>query len=493
MLGYDLIKVLIVDDACRIREDIKKSLEWKDLGFEIVGEASNGKDGIENNQKLNPDLIITDIRMPIMDGLEMIAKLSSHKECPEFILLTAYEDFEYARSAIKLDVSNYILKHEINEDIFQNTLLKIKDQILAKKKRKFETNNKKIKDILLEREKNEDIDSFLDIFHTADRLEYSFVISHFNGGSKFFPESIHTYAKNMVKEFSDYVNIICMFDNDPFYIVCISKKSNINFGHLCVKMANNIIMNDFGSNTVRSVTISRSESDSHKFFSSFWETFEAAKSDFFLESEKKIVFSWDCCVRQYNKDNIKRIIGLMNDSLQMGDIQKTGNYLDLLNKICYENRNFECFKFIEENLEAVLKKYIDTEYERNADADNANEFFSQIKKAVKEFYNHRDSVSPKIREALKHVHSHLDKDISLEDIASIISVSSVYAGQLFKKEMGISFSKYLTQIRIEKAKTLLKSSNYKIYEISEMVGYKTVQYFSNIFKKITGVNPSDYC
>ena len=492
MFGNDLIKVLVVDDAYRIREDIKASLDWKDLGFDIVGEASNGKQGIEKNRRLSPDLIITDIKMPVMDGLEMITELSSHKECPEFILLTAYEDFEYARKAIKLDVSNYILKHEIDEVIFRNTLIKIRDQILNKKKQKFETNNKKIKDILLEREKNEGINSFLDIVNVVE-LEYSFIISHFNGGAKFSLGLIHTYIKNAIKEFSDHVNIICMFDNDPFYTICVSGKNSKNLGHLCVKMANNIIMNDLESNKLKSVTISRSESNPQKFLLSFKETVDAANSDFFLEPSKKIIFAWDCCIKQYDEDNIKRIIGLMNDSLQIGDIQKTGNYLDLLNKICYENRNYECFKFIEENLEAIFKKHIDTQYERNTDASNANEFFSQTKKTAKEFYNHRDSVSPKIMEALKYVHSHLEENVSLGDISSLIDVSVVYAGQLFKKEMGIAFSKYLTQIRIEKAKSLLKTSNYKIYEISEMVGYKTVQYFSNIFKKMTGVNPSDYC
>ena len=102
------------------------------------------------------------------------------------------------------------------------------------------------------------------------------------------------------------------------------------------------------------------------------------------------------------------------------------------------------------------------------------------------------NLSRNVRKAVTFIAENYQKSITLEDAAETIGVSAMYAGQLFKKEMGCSFKQYLSEFRVEKAKDLLRSGNYRIYEVSQMTGYQTPQYFCNIFKKITGISPMEF-
>lgn len=131
-----MIKVLVVEDEDIIRRGLIGTVDWLSAGFAVAGEAINGKDGLEKIEKIKPDLVITDIRMPVMDGLEMLRKAEEKNFEFEKILLTSYGEFEYAQEGIKLGVIDYILK-PIDEDIFYEALRKTKEKI--KRREKLET------------------------------------------------------------------------------------------------------------------------------------------------------------------------------------------------------------------------------------------------------------------------------------------------------------------------------------------------------------------
>ncbi len=123
-----MIKILVVEDENIIRKGLIGTIDWLSAGFVVAGEAINGKDGLEKIEKIKPDLVITDIRMPVMDGLEMLRKAEEKNFKFEKILLTSYGEFEYAQEGIKLGVIDYILK-PIDEDIFYKALEKAKEKI----------------------------------------------------------------------------------------------------------------------------------------------------------------------------------------------------------------------------------------------------------------------------------------------------------------------------------------------------------------------------
>lgn len=123
-----MMKVLVVEDEDIIRKGMINTIDWLSMGCTVIGEAINGEDGLEKIEKLNPDLVITDIRMPVMDGLEMLREAEKREMKFEKILLTSYGEFEYAQEGIKLGVIDYILK-PIDEDIFYKALKKVKEKI----------------------------------------------------------------------------------------------------------------------------------------------------------------------------------------------------------------------------------------------------------------------------------------------------------------------------------------------------------------------------
>ncbi len=126
-----MVKILVVEDENIIRKGLIGTIDWLSAGFVVAGEAINGKDGLEKIEKIKPDLVITDIRMPVMDGLEMLKKAEEKGFKFEKILLTSYGEFEYAQEGIKLGVIDYILK-PIDEDIFYKALEKAKEKIKRK-------------------------------------------------------------------------------------------------------------------------------------------------------------------------------------------------------------------------------------------------------------------------------------------------------------------------------------------------------------------------
>lgn len=123
-----MVKILVVEDENIIRKGLIGTIDWLSAGFVVAGEAINGKDGLEKIEKIKPDLVITDIRMPVMDRLEMLRKAEEKSFKFEKILLTSYGEFEYAQEGIKLGVIDYILK-PIDEDIFYKALEKAKEKI----------------------------------------------------------------------------------------------------------------------------------------------------------------------------------------------------------------------------------------------------------------------------------------------------------------------------------------------------------------------------
>lgn len=124
-----MLKVMIVEDEDIVREDIKHLIDWEQHGFEIIAEARNGGEGLRICMEQNPDVIITDIKMPVMGGLEMIDTILQIRKSKKIILLTSYGDFDFARQAIQLGIHSYVLKHELDGSLLIQELNKLKQQM----------------------------------------------------------------------------------------------------------------------------------------------------------------------------------------------------------------------------------------------------------------------------------------------------------------------------------------------------------------------------
>lgn len=355
-------KLMVVDDEKLILEGVKCILDWESLGVEIVAEATNGKIAIEKFKENPVDIIITDINMPVLTGLDLINEVKNIDPNVSFIVLSGYDEFSYAQKAISLGVDNYILK-PIDDVELENTIIKICNKI----KEKNENSN-------LEEQLNRILMSETECCNKYEKLT--------------FEDEINMINKLIIEK--DRFKIID-------YIEQLFNNKNLNpknFYDLSIKI---LLLID------------------------------KITSDF-----------------KINK-------GVEDDSL-------ITTIIKLFNEKSRDNIKFFIILEIDE-----LLKLMDTSGEK---------------------------YSPVIQQVLTKISKHYNEDLSLKVLANDFNINSSYLGQLFTKEVGISFSDYLNTQKNNKAKELILNTNMKINDIALKVGYTDTSYFYRKFKKHFGVSPA---
>ncbi|MCI6431205.1 MAG: response regulator [Oliverpabstia sp.] len=390
-------KVLIVDDEMLARKMLKESIVWEEYGYTVSWTAQNGKDGLEKAVQYHPDVIFVDIKMPVMDGLELVKQINSMGISSKIVMLTCYEDFEYVREAMRYGAVDYLTKHTFEQEDLVCLLKKIEKQI-KKEEAQLESFN------LLKG----------DVFNKIIR-------------STLTREDIRTYVE------AGILPVI-----KPRYLVIYFKiqKSLDENGRRCFE------------NTLRT-----------------------------LLSEK--------------------IDGRIITDVYTSGIQENEIYSVL---ICGE----ECsISEIKVQIQEAMAGFYENMQERNIGwltgiTYHLFNHWSDLADALKEV---RDVVrvegeylqcSPKIIMAIEYIRNNYSKPVSLEEIAEYAGISRVYLSQIFKKETGKNIRDYIVEYRLSKAKELLLTSNLKIYTISELCGFGSPQYFSKIFKKVTGFSPYQF-
>lgn len=394
-----MLKVLIADDEARIRDGIKNSMDWEVLGAEVVGTARNGMDAWNLYNEFKPDICLVDICMPLLSGLELIELIKKDNKDVICIIITGFDEFEYAHTAIKMNVFDYILK-PVSEAKLLQLLQKAVDTINIKKqenekfniaKQLFEKNMPILKDKFL----NELISGYL----VKDEIE----------------EQLQIY--NM--HFKDQVGLIVLNIDKTNYEISAIDEMNRQLKIFSIRSIFEDCINIFG------------------YFASSIDKRENVFAFVNIEDEK----AWD----QINA-NITNKVRLQ---------------LNILVKVAKARLSF--------GLETAAEVY------EVLVRDSERKFTSIIKGAI-------DYIESSYR----------DTNLSFTQLTDKLSVSESYMSKLFKKELGMTFSDYLTRIRIQKALELMNNPSLRIYEISEMSGYKSQHYFCTAFKRVIGKSPSEY-
>jgi two-component system response regulator YesN len=360
------MKILIVDDESIVREGLKNNINWQELNLTVIGCESNGKNAFEVFNRENPDIILTDIRMPFMDGLLLTKEVKKIDHSVIVILLSAYDDFKYAQQAIRLGAFDYILK-PIDIDVLKQTIR----QGVLKRKELLDKEKKPVPPL-----KEEDL--------------------------KFLKAEYYKYPLQLEDELSKSI-----------------KRGNKDL--------------------------------SLNIFNDIWSEFDN---------------------KGFTEDFIKRW-GLELIALITRSIIEIGENADILFKETDPWRQISDLP-TKEKLRDWMENIINTvcEYISLAKSSKNRKLVDMAVKLIQNNYS--------------------DLDISLNSIAERLYITPSYLSALFKNEMGITFSDYLTEYRIEKAKELLKDVKIKIYEVAEAVGYTDQHYFSKVFKNITSFTPKEY-
>ncbi|WP_238524550.1 response regulator transcription factor [Caldicellulosiruptor hydrothermalis] len=415
-----MYKMMIVDDEYYVKEGLKQTIDWAKYQIEIVGEADNGEDALNLAKTLNPDIIITDIRMPILDGVEFMKKLRENEINSHLIVISAYDDFEYARAAIKYGATNYILKPIDNNELI-------------------ETIQKVIKKIESER-------NFIDSYNS-------------------FKNNISALKVNLLRE------IVYGKISDSRLI-----KETLSYFKID---SNNIMVI-----TIRITNYEKSALTANEHLRMLKEYINSQ----ILKNVFARISNGGICLEK-DEDEFVIIIGLDGDTDTL--------YEQLKNEFCYLmkkiNRKFQNDNFtVAVGISDVhLWDNISKAYREATFASN----YSPLPELnIIGCARDKDliGIRKEVKDALKMIVENYNRDITIDEVANKLHISTSHLMHLFKDELGKTFYDCLVEYRISKAKELLLSTNLKVYEVAEKVGYQDAKYFSQLFKKYTGYTPKEF-
>lgn len=492
-----MIKVIIADDERIIREGLKNTVDWKYFNCQIVGDARNGLEGVEKARELNPDLIIADIKMPILDGLEMAEKIQEfNKEC-KFIIITGYGEFEYAKKAIKLNAVDFIQKPIDDEELIK-ALEKAVMKIIDGRRTKKLTLERLFLDMMRGNIMSKDIaEKGLDLnqVEIVDCLIVLLQIDELKSINQVNLEG------ELIKYISTFKYLIQCHEN--IFAVLIEP---IERGELIKELKS--FMAICNSICKRKITIGVSNKGNiHDLRKIYDESKKALKNklytgegsiNFYDEIKKSHEITWDNIIKMemdfrlmlktLNEFQIKSVLDdiyrYMYDShVDLESVrQATIDLIHIVNSFKRKNgiEVFQVYKEYEkirqedtiEGMKAFMLKF----------SLDAIEEVSQIN-----IKNLDDGLS----KIVEYINNHYTEELSLKMFARELYLSEGYLSKRLKDIFGMSYSEYITFLRIEKAVELLKSGEYKVVDVAKMVGYSDYRYFSKVFKKQLGILPSE--
>lgn len=539
-----MYKLILVDDEEEVRKGILKKIEWEKYGFTIVGEAENGREALEIAEKTMPDLVITDIKMPFMDGINLSKALREKFPTTKIVIITGFDEFEYAQKAIKLNVTEYMLKPISSVEVGE-MLTKIKQQIDK------ETEQKKDISLLMEyyrqsfpilKEKflSSLITSKIDEKEIHDNfIKYSinlngniFVISVISVDSnnssdklKNKNEAISEYdekellrfaALNITNEIVDkYEGNTTFFHNNN--IVIISSFHEDIRDNIIEKLSK--ILEEIRQSVQKylkitvTIGVGTTNTDISQINSSYENALSALDYRLVMGNNRIILLSdiEPQCEEPVIFDELKEhaLISAMKVGAEE-EIEKT--IIKIFEDISEVKTSFKDYQiYLMEILTAILKvaKSSNVDME-NVFGKNFNIFIELYKfndlisvkqwitdiciKVMKHIVTERqDTCTMLVNKAKEYIkENYNDCDMTINKVCNYLHLSPTYFSFIFKKETKATFINYLTKFRMDIAKELLKTTNMKTFEIAERIGYSEANYFSYCFKKNFGVSPSEF-
>lgn len=532
-----MYKVFLVEDEIIIREGIKNKIPWEEEGFKIVGDEGDGELAYPLIIKEQPDILITDIRMPFMDGLELCKLLKKDMPQLKIIIASGYSDFGYAQQAIDIGVSEYLLKPITSTKL----MTAVKNAAAAiEKERKGKQIIEQYQQLVYEKqgEKRKDFFnalvskklSFSQIIEQGEELGISMVASVFRVILFQFkmPEDVYQYSNDIVQCEAKMTDALRKYPNikviergmDGWAFILLGEdeiqinKLTDELCNILIKICDNKVhyFGGIGRCVYRIGDIQQSFRDANSAYSlRYFESRDQFLSYNDVQSIKNQIGN-RINVSEMNLEKLDR--KLLEDFLKRGTIDDIDEFVDsyfdgfasqAMNSIIFMQyiimdgylaikkflKTLNCSK---EKIDSLLKEMNDTTLKMS----RLEDFIAFYKTILRKAIDMRNQNSQKryagiIEQAKEYMHQEYSmSDLTLDKVSSKVNISPNYFSSLFNQETGMTFIEYLTNIRMEKAKDYLRGSSNKITEIGYLVGYQDSHYFSYIFKKTQNCTPSEY-
>ena len=523
-------KVILVDDEAEVIDMIEKKIHWNDLGFEVAGSATNGVKALELVEKLQPDVVLTDIKMPYMDGLELSRRLNREYPNIYIMLCTGFDEFEYAKEAVHLEIKEYMLK-PVNATELSESLTNLKHTLDREREEKL--NVKKLNDYFQEvlpklqsnffisliegRVEKQDYERFLQAYQ-VDMKGPHFGCVIFHTSENHVPEGMNPLLLSMSVEreikqrLMDQWNCLeFIYMGNTLLILELDAEDQITqitdacdrFCRWAYRIMGAVVTAGIGTvcDSLYEISLSYERAREAVSYRVLYGTKRAINIGEIVPKEQiKPVQS-----EESRMQTLFRAIRI-GDSTEIeraahGEMEKLHKNTETMSQ--YNLATMEIvsgfFKFCTDNSLDFNKisGNMQNIYEKVSQMDESSltAWIVQMSETISEKLKcaRNSSARRLIVEAQNIVKErYMEADISLDEICTVLGVSNSYFSSLFKKEAGKSFISYLTDYRMDIAAEMILNTDEKSYTIAEKVGYLDANYFSYVFKKKFGVSPSKY-
>ncbi|KRE64542.1 response regulator [Paenibacillus sp. Soil750] len=524
-------KILLVDDEILIREIIRDCIDWEKEGFIYCGDASDGEVALPIIERVQPDILITDILMPFMNGLELSSIMSKQFPDMKIIIISGHAEFEYARTAMQIGVEEYCLKpisptelvkvlHKVSQEIDKERYIQTQLQLLKDKE-----NERSV--ISQEKLLNDLCSGFMttsEVMHHSASIQLN-IIAHYYVVTVLDLRETEAYKHN---------DLIAMYEHERLLLdKCVRLK--VNLEHLMFQRSRSesvwIIKSDTLENLKLELQVFQDlqkeiSEEAHSLpisigIGSVQDRLQNVHLSFLDAMEDA---HWRRLSRQ-NRNVLSEMKtetldptlfldrGAFMDFLKIGSHTKletfVAEYAAALVDINWHSSSIGFYILNDVTIEAFRSNK--DMYRHLAEPEKSLHQFQQmignirsweetcayLVNLIEQFWNWRSRIYDKYSDMISKVKDYMQlnferDNFSLQDAAEYVNLSPNYLSRVFSQETGQTFIEFLTQVRIRKAMDLLKSTSAKSYEIAFLVGYNDPHYFSNLFKRLTGMTPKEF-
>lgn len=503
-----MYKILFIDDEKSVLQYLPMAVDWNRLGITEMRDAANGKEGLQVMEEFDPDIVIVDVEMPVMNGITFCQEVRKKNTKVKIVILSAFDKFDYVKNALKYDVNNYLLK-PIDEEELEQSIKDVLGEICEDKKKDTELEQLKMQG--LGKELQEIYDCFKERRECKILLEQTYpFLSQYpdicvvrcagrNQGDEFY-----TILKKCLSESTEFKSYP-VYINAVFTVIFARADEKKSFGKYLEKIDSVLLQQ--GVSLVYTYSSEQNKSISEKILqgmrcTSFW----------FYNNDMRIIAA------QCQKEDITELPAVDIRS-EMEELENTAKSEGLRNRLQTVIKdavkksvppevmfNFIMDTFI--SIKIYLVQYQEEEFmdvfrkvnfERFMMCRNVKEMMTLIEESInsleekaESFYNGNEGMYI-VRKAKIYTRDHYsDSSLTLQDVADYAGISKNYLSKIFKETVGRKYWDFLTEYRIEQAKKLLRETNMSQGMICEKIGYQSEYHFSRKFKELTGVSPNKY-
>lgn len=501
------MRIVIVEDEVKIREGMGKLIESQ-TDHMVLGEAADGEEGLEMILRFKPDLVITDIRMPKMDGLEMIRELYGRKVPVHTVILSGYSEFEYAKRAIQYGVDDYLLKPLAADDI-QEMLATI-EQRIKKEELTNGTPELHIRNLILGAD--EEMEKNCAILEAVCGLpvegNYELFAGYIGSAAASYKEEMESAIGELKEKYQELKLHYIYIDNfQKAYLLAVGEGERLD---ALEKSVYNRMLLHYLKKPEQAIWIKQR-------FTRLSELKETVKELDRLFSYALVLKQdgWLSAGQAQEYEPVaftapSEIYSRIRNAICQGDTEKlkkaAGDFQRYMEEGPFEAEDIrgafvksyylisDTLQDIDRGLYGHLKS---TNLLRNMETavtwNELKQAYGDVVQVVAGTKTKREDISNfVIKRAINYIREHYQEGITQEEVSRELEITPEYLSTLFNREMGINFSTFLKQFRMSHAKRLLKGTDMKIYEIAKATGYSDPKYFQRVFKEEIGVSPGDY-